>query len=464
MTFSGGVKDVVADTLTVDQKDGNLTIYLANTTASNNTAAKIQTAVQALGTVKTANGDVDFSKYQFKAEGNWDTKATGEDIVKANTTLVGGTTEVKGDYSFDIAKAFDVGDLVNVKGQIFTAVAGNAVGSKNEFDVSGGDIDNQAISLRNAISLNSTLSATYNVSGTGANVDLKEITATGTDLKTTDLAVKGTGTAGQYAVDVSSLMTNGASFELDGQKISVSNKAANVGYANGTAIKVAATVADQTKALADAINTNATLKVNYTASVDSTSGNLVLTQTAFGASSTAPQVSTTTSTSGDFIAKLQIGANTGQTMTLDVADMRSVALGISGDGTASTVAAQNGTIASYVATANVSNGTDNTNVEFALDISTADKATAAISVIDDATAAVSAERSKLGAYQNRLEHTINNLGTSSQNITTAEANIRDVDMAKEMTNFQKNNILQQAAQAMLAQANQQPQGVLQLLR
>ena len=93
-----------------------------------------------------------------------------------------------------------------------------------------------------------------------------------------------------------------------------------------------------------------------------------------------------------------------------------------------------------------------------------DKATAAISVIDDAINKVSAERSNLGAVQNRLEHTINNLGTSSQNITSAEANIRDVDMAKEMTNFQKNNILQQAAQAMLAQANQQPQGVLQLLR
>ena len=73
-------------------------------------------------------------------------------------------------------------------------------------------------------------------------------------------------------------------------------------------------------------------------------------------------------------------------------------------------------------------------------------------------------RSNLGALENRLEHTINNLGTSSENLTAAESRIRDVDMAKEMTNFQKNNILAQASQAMLAQANQQPQGVLQLLR
>ncbi|MCJ0929759.1 flagellin Hag [Virgibacillus halodenitrificans] len=88
----------------------------------------------------------------------------------------------------------------------------------------------------------------------------------------------------------------------------------------------------------------------------------------------------------------------------------------------------------------------------------------AISTIQSAIDSVSAERSKLGAYQNRLDHTINNLNTSSENLTAAESRIRDVDMAKEMMNQTKNSILSQAAQAMLAQANQQPQGVLQLLR
>ncbi len=91
-------------------------------------------------------------------------------------------------------------------------------------------------------------------------------------------------------------------------------------------------------------------------------------------------------------------------------------------------------------------------------------ADALVTVIDDAIKGVSTQRSALGAAQNRLEHTITNLGTSSENLTAAESRIRDVDMAKEMMNFQKNNILSQAAQAMLAQANQQPQGVLQLLR
>lgn len=88
----------------------------------------------------------------------------------------------------------------------------------------------------------------------------------------------------------------------------------------------------------------------------------------------------------------------------------------------------------------------------------------AITVIDNALTSVSTERSKLGAIQNRLDHTIANLGTSAENLTAAESRIRDVDMAQEMMEFTKNNILSQAAQAMLAQANQLPQGVLQLLR
>ncbi len=98
-----------------------------------------------------------------------------------------------------------------------------------------------------------------------------------------------------------------------------------------------------------------------------------------------------------------------------------------------------------------------------IDVSSQDAANTAIKTIDDAITAVSAERSKLGAVQNRLDHTINNLTTTSENLSAAESRIRDVDMAKEMMEFTKNNILNQASTAMLAQANQMPQGVLQLL-
>lgn len=98
------------------------------------------------------------------------------------------------------------------------------------------------------------------------------------------------------------------------------------------------------------------------------------------------------------------------------------------------------------------------------DVSSRTNAEGSIKSINDAIEKVSTERSKLGAMQNRLEHTIANLGTSSENLTAAESRIRDVDMAKEMSTFTKNNILSQAAQSMLAQANQQPQQVLQLLQ
>jgi len=131
----------------------------------------------------------------------------------------------------------------------------------------------------------------------------------------------------------------------------------------------------------------------------------------------------------DGTSTLQIGANEGQNFNVDINDMRAQALGVAG-----------------------------------LQVGTQTQSDLAIKVIDTATAKVSSERAKLGAMSNRLEHTIANLGTSSENLTSAESRIRDVDMAKEMSNYSKNNILSQAAQAMLAQANQQPQQVLALLR
>ena len=155
-----------------------------------------------------------------------------------------------------------------------------------------------------------------------------------------------------------------------------------------------------------------------------------------------------------FSAKFQIGANQGQSMQINIGDMRSAALGITGN------AGQKG----FTAEATVTNGTNNVGAEAALNVSTHESAAAAVTVINSAIERVSSQRSELGAFQNRLEHTIKNLETSSENLQASESRIRDVDMAKEMMEFTKNNILQQAAQAMLAQANQQPQGVLQLLR
>jgi flagellin len=117
--------------------------------------------------------------------------------------------------------------------------------------------------------------------------------------------------------------------------------------------------------------------------------------------------------------QFQIGANENQSMTLEIEDMRARALGITD--TAGT--------AGFTATDTVTDGTNNSAVEAALDVSTATNAAAAVTKIQAAIDKVSAERSKLGAYQNRLEHTINNLGTSAENLTAAESRIRDVDYA-----------------------------------
>ncbi|WP_074036222.1 flagellin N-terminal helical domain-containing protein [Exiguobacterium profundum] len=146
------------------------------------------------------------------------------------------------------------------------------------------------------------------------------------------------------------------------------------------------------------------------------------------------EFNTKTLMNGDFSGaanglKFHIGANSGQNITLELSDM--TATGLSVD---------------------------------TVDIETQTGANSAITVINNAIETVSSERAKLGATQNRLEHTINNLNVGAENLQAAESRVRDVDMAKEMMNFTKNNILNQAAQAMLAQANQQPQAVLQLLR
>lgn len=131
------------------------------------------------------------------------------------------------------------------------------------------------------------------------------------------------------------------------------------------------------------------------------------------------------------VFSFQIGANDGQKVELKISNMSTSATGL--------------------------------NLE-AVDVSTVGKAEGAITKIDAAIQQVSSERARLGAVQNRLEYTVDNLGTMSENLTAAESRIRDLDMALEMTNFTKNNIMNQAAQSMLAQANQLPQGVLQLLK
>ena len=154
----------------------------------------------------------------------------------------------------------------------------------------------------------------------------------------------------------------------------------------------------------------------------------------FGTGETAKKLgldASATKTAANGGMTLQIGANEGQTMNFGIDDMSAASLGVDGG---------------------------------KVDLATQSSAQKATTTIDAAIKKVSAQRSKLGAVQNRLEHTIANLDTAAENTQTSESRIRDTDMAEEMVAYSKNNILLQAGQSMLAQANQSNQGVLSLLQ
>ncbi len=138
---------------------------------------------------------------------------------------------------------------------------------------------------------------------------------------------------------------------------------------------------------------------------------------------------TTTLHLADNTTVLQVGANEGEDLAMNIGDMRAHALGLDG-----------------------------------VNVMSHERAGRAITLIDNAIDKVSTQRANLGAYQNRLEYTASNLTTASENLSAAESRIRDTDMAKEMMEFTKLNIMLQAGNSMLAQANQQPQNVLSLIR
>ena len=251
-------------------------------------------------------------------------------------------------------------------------------------------------------------SVTGAAGGTSYTVSISE-TATVTSRGAGAIAVAATGLqAGTYSVSY-----DGAAYKVtneDGDD--VSSKFVGTPFTGGAAAGDSAT-----------FNVALTAKAYSGTTEIKGIKNIVLSEKATTASTATLSVDQTKS------AIFQIGANSGQNTSLSIANMSASALGVDD-----------------------------------IDLTDQDSANDAIRTIDDAIKTVSTQRASLGAAQNRLEHTINNLSTSSENLTAAESQIRDVDMAQEMTEYTKNNILAQAAQAMLAQANQQPQSVLQLLQ
>jgi len=402
-----------------------------------------------------------------------DSKATG--VMKG-----GANTAVRGSFSFDITEAFvTAGDKFKIRvaldgspggySEIELAASVEGTGA-NEFRI--GQPGNRATSEEQAASIAGKLqtiadvSGIYDVSVNGNRVVLTEKADKVTGGEVEKISVVSTAAQGKmnYTHTEQKMVEVGGKFTIDGVDIMVVDNSTGEfagEIAAGTAIERGEDKDAQMANLSAAINQNGKLAVNYSAS--SLNGTLSLTQVSSQESRELATITMWDKAGSGFEATFQIGANTAQSMTVQIDDMRSQALKVAGTESEGSIFAKNGVEAKLTATQNVTDGTTNAGVEFALDVSSHVNATNAISVINDAIESVSAERSKMGAYQNRLEHTINNLGTSAENLQAAESRIRDLDMAEEIMAFTKNNILQQAATAMLAQANMAPQSVLQLL-
>jgi flagellin len=286
-----------------------------------------------------------------------------------------------------------------------TAVGDELLELKNEIDRISDDTEFNGKKL-----LNGSLSTT--VAGTS---DLAVGSITGDSITITSMDVSGAAAATTYTLS-----------KVDGNTLRLASTAGTQDIDISSAM---------TTGVAKTINFNE-LGVTFSIAANATSASCVFSLVSTVLDTLDGKLIETGSATAS--ASFAIGANAGQTMSVSFADMGSDQLGTSG----------------------------NLNTLIASDqsVSTTELASSLLTVIDEAITEVSTQRGIFGAAQNRLEHTIKNLDTSAENLQASESRIRDVDMAKEMMEFTKNNILVQAAQSMLAQANQQPQGVLGLLR
>lgn len=386
-----------------------------------------------------------------------------EGTLHFNHITVGDVT-TKAKYEIDVTNAFRENEMIIIGGEEFTGKLGSI--SAGQFSVDGSARD-QANSLRDAIE-NSSLGSDYDVSISGTTITLEAKTqgveANPLTKPETDLT---SAIAGEFTFSVERSIV-GQSFTIDGIEIEVVNDSTKYNEAvnTGTAMRHSEVLSEQAENLRNAIERNETLGAKYF--VEGTGNEVKLKQRPNHESAELPQIMLSNTGDGDvFKSKLQIGPNQHQVLTVELNDIRAPKVGISTTDPRTPIVDTNGDLiegAAFNVVKNVSNGMSEGYVEYSIDVSSHEKASAAIKVFDTAIERINGERASLGAIQNRLEHTINNLKVTHENLSSSESRIRDADMAKEMTAFTKNNILNQSAQAMLAQANQLPQGVLQLLQ
>ncbi|WP_222265381.1 flagellin N-terminal helical domain-containing protein [Modestobacter marinus] len=243
---------------------------------------------------------------------------------------------------------------------------------------------------------------------------------------------------------------------LDG---SFTGKQFQVGYASGDTISVDINSTGVTPAKTSFVNGGATATA---AAATFAVGTVSVTTAALTASTDANAIATELNADGNFAASFTaaVDSNTGG-LTITAKDAAQTGSITIGGGLAATAGATAPTVS---AAGTATGGFDATDLGVAgITLATKAGANAAITAIDEAITQVSSARANLGALQNRFEHTINNLNTTNENLTASESRIRDTDMAQEMTNFTRTQVLTQAGTSMLAQANQSTQSILKLL-
>ncbi|MBM7839570.1 flagellin [Alkalihalobacillus xiaoxiensis] len=427
----------LSETHSILQRMRELATQAANGTNTDQDRQNIQDEINSLTSEINRIGNT--------TEFNGQKLLNGASSIETNQTvnsIAGPATATSGVGSIDLADVtIAEGNTFIINGETFTAIAADETAEGNQFNVgadAGASIDN----LRTAIGANDN----FNSGGTGTTITVTEAAASGENFTfssnvndielTQDTPSQLAATAGEATLTLSDNLKAGTVISVNGTDF--------------TAVAQGETAGANQFVIGEDAGATAANLANAIGGIASATDN-VITLTEATPSGENFDVKVTSQFSSTF----QIGANQGQSLSLNIADMRADALNL-------TTSLSNATQAQKDSLG-VTNGTNSDVTELALDVSTHESAAQAITTIQSAIDKVSNERSNLGANQNRLEHTISNLNNSSENLQAAESRIRDVDMAKEIMEFTKQNILSQASQSMLAQANQAPQQVLQLL-
>lgn len=407
-TASGALNE----TQSILQRMRQLAVQASNDTNTTQDRKSIQQEVtQLTSEIDAISNDTQYNKLDL-LNGDAGTKVSY--LTDSSVTYASATSQTQtGSYSVSVSSAAAQSKMVG---------AAAPTGGTGTYDISN---------LTNGTSYSITINgnAVNFTAGSDANATLNAAAKAITDAGIGITATTDSATAATKLTLTSNSYGKTSDFTVSG-----SSTAADLG------LTANATTANATGSISTVTGGTNTAGADVTGTIDganATGDGLTLTATTGNASGLSVSLTTTAATATGSAGSvdvqqneltLQVGANNQQTMTVSIAASGSADLGVNG-----------------------------------LDVTTQPGAESAITKLDSAIQQVSNQQANLGAYQNRLQDTITNLSTSSQNLTTAQSGITDTNMASAMANFTKDNVLQQAAISMLAQANQQPQLVLKLL-